>query len=59
MYSRGTPHTDEHWQDDQLEPSYESSLSMQNVALKIYLKWWTIEKGEIELYLYKNGFDIK
>ena len=36
---------DEQRQDDQLEPTYNSSVLMQNVALKTYRERWTIEKG--------------
>ena len=32
-------------QDDQLERTYNGSVSIQDVALKIYRKRWTIEKG--------------
>ena len=31
--------------DDQLEPIYNSSVPIQDVALKTYRKRWTIEKG--------------
>ena len=31
--------------DDQLEPTYNSSVSIQDVAVKTYRKRWTIEKG--------------
>ena len=34
---------DEQRQDDQLEPTYNSSI--QSLALKIYRQQWTIEKG--------------
>ena len=34
---------DEQRQDDQLEPIYNSSVSIQEVALKTYRKRWTIE----------------
>ena len=36
---------DEQRQDDQLEPTYNSSVLIQDVALKTYQKRWTIEKG--------------
>ena len=36
---------DEQRQDDQLEPTYNSSMPIQGVALKTYRKRWTIEKG--------------
>ena len=32
-------------QDDQLEPTYNSSIPILDVALKTYRKRWTIEKG--------------
>ena len=38
---------DEQRQDDQLEPTYNSSVPIQNVALKTYQKWWTVEKGGV------------
>ena len=34
---------DEQRQDDQLEPTYNSSVPIQDVALKNYWKRWTIE----------------
>ena len=36
---------DEQRQDDQLEPTYNSPVPIQNVALKTYRKRWAIEKG--------------
>ena len=36
---------DKQRQDDQLEPIYNSSVPIQDVALKIYRERWTIEKG--------------
>ena len=36
---------DEQNQDDQPEPTYNSSVSIRNVALKTCRKRWTIEKG--------------
>ena len=44
-YSCGPPHIDEQKQDDQLGPIFNSSVPMQEVALKTYRKWWTIYKG--------------
>ena len=38
-------HMDEQRQDDQLEPTNNSSVLIQDVALKTYRKRWTIEKG--------------
>ena len=32
-------------QDDQLEPLYNSSVPIRDVALKTYREPWTIEKG--------------
>ena len=39
------PHKDEKRQDDQQEPTHNSSVPIQDVALKTYRKRWTIEKG--------------
>ena len=36
-------HMNEQRQDDQLEPTYISSVSIQVVAFKAYLQRWTIE----------------
>ena len=36
---------DEQRQDGQLEPTYNSSVLIQDVALKTYQKQWTIVKG--------------
>ena len=36
---------DEQRQDDQLEPTYNSSVLIKDVALKTYREQWTIEKG--------------
>ena len=36
---------DEQRQDDQLEPTYCSSVPIQDVALKTCRKQWTLEKG--------------
>ena len=38
-------HMHEQRQDVQLEPTYNSSVLIQIVALKTYRKWWTIERG--------------
>ena len=43
--SRAPPHMDEQRQDDPLESTYNSSDPIQDVALKTYQKWWTIDKG--------------
>ena len=45
IYSRGPLHMDEQKQDDQLEPIYNSSVPIQDIALKIYRDQWTIETG--------------
>ena len=39
-------HMDEQRQDDQLEPTYNSSVAIQDVALKTYRKRWTTENGD-------------
>ena len=36
---------DEQRQDDKLEPTYKSSVPIQDVVLKTYWKRWTTEKG--------------
>ena len=36
---------DDQRQNDQLEPIYNSAVSIQGVALKTYWERWTIEKG--------------
>ena len=41
----GPLHMDEQRQDDHLEPTYNSSVPIQNVAVMTYRKRWTIEKG--------------
>ena len=40
-----TPYMDKQRKDDQLEPTYNSSVPIQDVALKTYRKWWTLEWG--------------
>ena len=45
MYSCGPLHMDEQKQDDQLEPTYKSSMPIWDVALKTYWKQWMIERG--------------
>ena len=45
IYSCGLLHMDKHRQEDSLEPTYNSSVLIQDVALKTYQKRWTIEKG--------------
>ena len=44
-YSRGPLHMEEQRQDDQLEPTYNSSVPIQDVALKTNRERWTIERG--------------
>ena len=36
---------DEQRQDNQLEPTYRSSVPIRDVALKISREWWTILKS--------------
>ena len=38
-------HMDEKRQDDQLEPTYSSSVLIRDVFLKTYRKQWTIERS--------------
>ena len=45
MHSCGPLHMDEQRQDDQLEPTYNCSVPIQDVAFKTYRKRGTIEKG--------------
>ena len=45
--SCGPLHIDEQRQDDQLEPTYNSSVLLQDVALKTYRNRWTIEEGGV------------
>ena len=45
MYSCGPLHMADQKQDDQLEPTYNSSVSIQDVALKTYQKQWMIGRG--------------
>ena len=44
-YSCRPFHMDEQRQDGQLETTYNSSVPIQDVALKTYRKRWRIEKG--------------
>ena len=44
-YSYGPLHMDEQKRDDQLEPIYNSSVPIQDVALKTPREQWTIETG--------------
>ena len=45
MYSSGPVRIDEQRKDDQLESTYNSFVSMQDVALRTCRKQWTREKG--------------
>ena len=45
VYSCGPLHMDEQGQDDQLLPTYGSSVPIWDVALKTSRKQWTIEKS--------------
>ena len=45
MYSCGPFHMDMQRQDDQLEPTYSSSVPIQDVALTFFRKQWTIGRG--------------
>ena len=47
MYSCGPFHMDEQKQDDQLEPTYSSSVPIRDVALKTYRKQWSMVKGGV------------
>ena len=44
-YSCGPLHVDEQRQEDQLEPIYNSSVPIQDLALETYRERWTIEMG--------------
>ena len=44
-YSCWALHMDKQRQDNQLDPIYNSSVPIQDVALKTYRKRWTIEMG--------------
>ena len=45
IYSRGPLHVDEQRQDNQLEPIYNSSVPIQDIALKTSRERWAIETG--------------
>ena len=45
MYSCASLLTDEQRQDDQLEPSYSSSVLIRDVALRTCRKQWSIGRG--------------
>ena len=45
IYSCGPLHMDEQSQDDQLEPTYSSSIPTRDVALRTYRKQWKIRRG--------------
>ena len=42
MYSYGPPHMAEQKQNDQLEPTYSSSLRIRDIALRTCQKRWTL-----------------
>ena len=42
MYSCGPLHMDKQRQDDQLEPTYSSSVTIRGIALRICQKQWMI-----------------
>ena len=44
-YSCGPLHMDEQRHDDQLEPTYNRSVPIQDISLKTFRERWTIEKG--------------
>ena len=45
MYSCGPLHMDEQKQDNQLKPTYSSSVPIRDVALRTCQKQWTIGRG--------------
>ena len=45
IHSCGLLHMDEQRTDDQLEPIYNSSVQIQDIAVKTSREWWTIETG--------------
>ena len=45
MYSYGPPHIAEPKQDDQLEPTYNSSVRIRDIALRTSQKRWTIGRS--------------
>ena len=45
IFSCGPLHMDKQRQDDQLEPTYGSSVLIRDVGLKTYQKQWTIGRG--------------
>ena len=45
MFSFEPPHLAEQKQDDQLEPTYGSSVMIRDVALRTYQKRWTIGRS--------------
>ena len=45
MFSYGPPHMAEQKQDDQLEPTYSSSVRIRDVALRTCQKWLTIGRS--------------
>ena len=47
MFSYGSLHMDDQRQDYQREPIYNSYVLIQDVVLKTYRMWMTIEKGGV------------
>ena len=45
IYSYGPPRMAEEKQDDQLEPTYSSSVMIRDVVLRTYQKRWTIGRS--------------
>ena len=45
MFTYGPPHMAEQKQDNQLEPTYSSSVRIRGVALRTYQKRWTIGRS--------------
>ena len=45
MYSCGSLHMNEQRQDDQLEPTYSSSVLIRDIAKKTCRMQWTIGRG--------------
>ena len=45
MYSHGPLHMDKQRLDNQLEPIYNSSVQIQDIASETSWEWWTIGPG--------------
>ena len=54
MYSGGPLDMDEQRQDDQLEPTYKSSVLIQGVALKTCWKRWTLFENGVWQKLFSS-----